>query len=70
MTDIHYGVVQRAGRWIIIGQNLQFGSYAHRSSAIRAAKRLAMMSGPLPVHLHLQTEQGQLLGPQEVRTDP
>ena len=64
MSDIHYGVVQQNGRWTIIGDHLRFGAYAHRSSAVRAARRLAATSGGLPVRLHMQDETGELLPPE------
>ena len=60
MSDVHYGVVQQNGRWIILGANLRFGSYARRSSAVRAARRLAEISSGLPVQLHVQDEDGEL----------
>ena len=69
MSVVHYGVVQQNGRWTIIGDNLRFGSYAHRSNAIRAARRLAAKSGGLPVQLHMQDETGALLPPERVRMD-
>jgi Arc/MetJ-type ribon-helix-helix transcriptional regulator len=68
MSDVHYGVVQQNGRWTIIGANLRFGSYASRSSAIRAARRLAATSGGLPVQLHMQDETGTLLPPERLRS--
>jgi hypothetical protein len=67
MSVVHYGVVQQNGRWTIIGDNLRFGSYALRSSAVRAARRLAAKSGGLPVQLHMQDETGTLLPPERVR---
>ena len=69
MSDIHYGVVQQNGRWTIIGANLRFGAYTRRSSAIRAARRLAAESGGLPVQLHMQDETGTLLPPERLRPD-
>jgi hypothetical protein len=58
MLEIHYGVVQRNGCWIITGDRLRLGSYARRSSAISAARRLAAQAGGLPVHLDIQDETG------------
>jgi hypothetical protein len=68
MADLHFGVVQQNGRWIIIGKNLRFGAYARRSSAVRAARRLADQAAGLPVTLHIQDETGRMLPPQ--RLDP
>lgn len=66
MKQIQYGVVQRWDGWAIIGQNLRVGGYAHRSSAVRAARKLALNSGGLPVQLHLQDEGGELLPPEAI----
>jgi hypothetical protein len=64
VAEIHYGVVQQGGRWIIIGQNLRYGSYKHRSSAVRALRRLARQTVGRPVTLHIQDEGGPILRPQ------
>lgn len=63
MTEVNYGVVQRNGAWSIIGKGLTFGSYKSRSSAERAARRLAGQSGGLAVRLHVQDETGELKPP-------
>lgn len=63
MTEVDYGVVRRNGAWSIIGKGLSFGAYATRSSAERAARRLARQSGGLPVRLHVQDESGELNPP-------
>lgn len=60
MDDIHYGVIEQDGAWVIIGAGLHYGAYADRETAERAARRLAEKSVP-EVHLHLQDETGQLL---------
>ena len=69
MSDVHYGVIQQNGRWIIVGDNLRFGSYARRSSAVRAARRLAQISSGLPVHLHVQDEDGKLPPSEQVHLE-
>ena len=69
MAELHYGVVQQNGRWIIIGQNLRYGSYKHRSSAVRAARRLARQTIGRPVTIHVQDESGAILRPQNVPED-
>lgn len=66
MSEIHYGVVQQGDRWLIIGDNLRFGAYRRRSSAVRAARRLADKSVGREVQLHLQAETGELLPPEQV----
>ena len=66
MTEVDYGVVQRNGAWSIIGKGLNFGSYKSRSSAERAARRLAGQSSGLPVRLHVQDESGQLQPPEQL----
>jgi hypothetical protein len=64
MTDVDYGVVQSNGAWSIIGKGLKFGRYKSRVSAERAARRLARLSGGLPVRLHVQDESGRLRPPE------
>jgi hypothetical protein len=64
MVEVHYGVVRQHGAWIIIGDNLRFGSYRTRGSAERAARRLARKSAGLPVQLHVQNETGELKSPE------
>ena len=66
MAQVHYGVVQQDGAWTIIGKGLRFGSYQTRSSAERAARRLAAKSAGLPVQLHVQDETGELKPPTRV----
>lgn len=66
MTEVQYGVVHQNGAWTIIGENLRFGSYATRSGAVRAARRLAKKSAGLPVALHVQDEKGELRPPTRV----
>lgn len=66
MTEIHYGVVKRGELWVIIGRNLEYGGYRHRSSAVRAARRLAVHCAGLPVALHLQEDSGKLLPPEQI----
>jgi len=68
MTEVHYGVIQQGGRWRIFGPNLRFGSYARRSSAVRAARRLAARSLPVGI-LHVQDETGELLPPERIPHD-
>jgi len=68
MPEVHYGVVQQAGRWRIVGVHLRFGSYSLRSAAVRAARRLAKQSPPGGV-LHIQDETGELLPPERVGDD-
>ena len=66
MVQVNYGVVQQGDRWVIIGENLRFGAYRRRSSADRAARRLAAKSSGLPVQLHLQDESGALAAPERL----
>ena len=62
MTEIHYGVVQVAGRWRLIGEGLTLDGYESRKAATRAALRLTSFATGLgvPVDLHLQDENGGL----------
>lgn len=66
MAEVQYGVVQLDGAWIIIGENLRFGSYRSRRDAEQAARRLAKKSSGLPVRLHVQDEKGELKPPVQV----
>jgi hypothetical protein len=65
MADVHYGVVEQDGVWIIIGDGLRFGSFADRDSAERAARNLADSSS-VTVQLHVQDDTGELLPPQRL----
>lgn len=65
MADVHYGVVEQDGVWIIIGDGLRFGSYDHREEAERAARRLAESSS-VGVQLHVQDNTGELLPPEQL----
>ena len=69
MPEVHYGVVRQNGAWTIIGDNLRFGAYTRRDSAMRAAKRLATQSAGLPVQLHVQDETGELLPAASINPD-
>ncbi len=60
MSQVHYAVVQCAGRWKIVGENLRFGAWSERAPAVRAMRRLAKLSGGLPVQLHIQEPDGAL----------
>ena len=66
MKEVHYGVVRQDGAWTIIGKNLHFGSYRTRLGAERAARRLAIQSSGLTVHLHVQDETGELKAPDRI----
>ncbi len=65
MAEVHYGVVERDGVWIIIGDGLRYGSFDSRDAAERAARGLAESSA-LGVQLHLQDDTGQLLPPEKL----
>ena len=63
LDEVHYGVVYQNGAWVIVGENLNFGSYRTRAAAERGARRLASKSAGLPVELHVQDETGELQPP-------
>jgi hypothetical protein len=63
MAEMHYGVVEQDGRWVIIGAGLRYGAYEDRASAEQAARQLAASSS-VRVNLHVQDETGQLLPPE------
>ncbi|HEX2559683.1 hypothetical protein [Phenylobacterium sp.] len=69
-SQVHYGVVKQDGAWTIIGRRLRVGRYERRSSAISAARRLALRSAGLPVQLHIQSLTGELLPPVQVVPEP
>jgi hypothetical protein len=70
LPKVNYGVVRLGEGWAIIGPGLKVGGYRHRSSALRAARRLALRSGGLPVQLHVQDEDGVLAPPRTIRPRP
>lgn len=59
MADVEYGVVEQDGAWIIIGDQLRFGSYPTREAAEEAARRLVDKSAR-PVQLLVQDQSGEL----------
>ena len=65
MAEIHYGVVEQDGVWVIIGDGLRYGSYADRDTAECAARGLAESSS-VDVQLHVQDDTGQLLPPEKL----
>jgi hypothetical protein len=67
LHEVHYGVVRQGDGWAIIGPGLKVGGYARRSSAVRAARRLALSSAGLPVLLHVQDEDGVLRPPRTIQ---
>ncbi len=60
MIEIHYGVVQIEGEWMIISEGLRAGPYASDSEAREVAQRMAGEAAGLEVSLHVQTETGEL----------
>ena len=65
MAEIHYGVVEQGGVWVIIGNGLRFGAYPDRKAAERAARELADRSA-VGVQLHVQDETGELRKPEKL----
>jgi hypothetical protein len=60
MLEIHYGVVQIDGQWMIISEGLRHGPYATDAEAQDAARRMAAEAAGMDVSLHLQDEHGVL----------
>jgi hypothetical protein len=60
MIEIHYGVVQIDGEWMLIGEGLRSGPYPSKDEAEQVARRIAAEAAGLPVQLHLQDEAGEL----------
>jgi hypothetical protein len=60
MIEIHYGVVQIDGEWMVIGKGLRSGPYPTKDEAEQVARRMAAEAAGLTVQLHLQDESGEL----------
>ena len=60
MIEIHYGVVQIDGQWMVISEGLRAGPYATDTEAREVAERMAAEAAGLEVSLHIQDEAGVL----------
>ncbi len=60
MLEIHYGVVQIDGQWMVISEGLRAGPYATDVEAHEVAQRMAAEAAGLEVSLHIQDETGAL----------
>lgn len=60
MLEIHYGVVQIEGEWMVIAEGLRLGRYPTEAAAELVARRMADESAGLEVQLHLQDAAGEL----------
>jgi len=60
MLEIHYGVIQIKGEWMIISQGLRSGPYPTEAEAEQVARRMADEAAGLTVQIHLQDEVGEL----------
>jgi hypothetical protein len=60
MIEIHYGVVQIDGQWMVISEGLRTGPYPTDDEAREVAQRMAAEAAGLTVHLHVQGETGAL----------
>ena len=58
--EIHYGVVQIDGHWMVISEGLRSGPYESREIAEQTARRMAAQAAGLDVQLHVQAEFGEL----------
>jgi len=58
--EIHYGVVQIDGHWMVISDGLRSGPYESQEIAEQTAHRMAEQAAGLDVQLHLQSESGEL----------
>jgi hypothetical protein len=67
--EIHYGVVQIDGRWMVISEGLRSGPYDSQDEAEQTARRMADQAAGLDVQLHLQDETGELHQEAQVGTD-
>ena len=60
MIEIHYGVVQIDGQWMIISEGLRAGPYATDAEARGVAQRMAAEAAGMDVSLHVQSGTGEL----------
>jgi hypothetical protein len=60
MLEIHYGVVQINGDWMVISEGLRSGPYPTEADAEHIARRMADEAAGLAVQIHLQDETGEL----------
>jgi hypothetical protein len=60
MLEIHYGVVQINGEWMVISEGLRSGPYRTEAEAEQLARRMAAEAAGLGVQIHLQDEAGGL----------
>jgi len=58
--EIHYGVVQIEGEWMVISGGLRSGPYPTEAEASQTARRMADEAVGLEVQIHLQDEAGEL----------
>ena len=59
-TEIHYGVVQIDGAWLVISDGLRSGPYPSKAEAEQVARRMADEAAGLAVQIHLQDASGEL----------
>jgi hypothetical protein len=69
MIEVHYGVVQIDGRWMVISEGLRSGPYDRQEDAEQVARRMAEQAAGLDVQLHLQDETGELHQESQPGTD-
>ena len=60
MLEIHYGVVQIDGDWMVISEGLRAGPYPGEAEAEQVARRMADEAVGLAVQIHLQDPSGEL----------
>ena len=60
MLEIHYGVVQIDGEWLVISEGLRSGPYPNEAEAQQVARRMADEAAGLEVKIHLQDPSGEL----------
>lgn len=60
MIEVHYGVVQIDGHWMVISDGLRAGPYDSQEAAEAAVRRMADQAAGLEVQLYVQDELGEL----------
>jgi hypothetical protein len=60
MLEIHYGVVQIDGQWMIISEGLRTGPFTTDAEAREVARRMAAEAAGMTVSIHVQDKRGVL----------
>ena len=67
MIEIHYGVVQIGGQWMVISEGLRSGPYATAAEADEVARRMADQASGLAGSAVVQTDGTGETSPSELK---